>query len=139
VRLAPTAILALLAAAVLAGYSGQTKNDSAGDFQGDKKAVAQVIDDLSNAGSDKDAKEICTTIFAPEVAEKLKQGNRDCQDVVEEQLKDANSFGVDVKSVEVSGDTATARVESKYNGKDELRTVRLRKDGQAWRLVGIAQ
>jgi outer membrane PBP1 activator LpoA protein len=139
VRYAPPVILALLAAALLAGCSGQTKSNSADDFQGDKKAVAQVVDDLSNAGSDKDAKEICTTIFAPEVAEKLNQGNRDCQDVVKEQLKDANAFGLDVKSVDVSGTTATASVESKYDGEDKLQTLRFRKDGQAWRLVGFAQ
>jgi outer membrane PBP1 activator LpoA protein len=138
VRYAPPAILALLAAALLAGCSGQTKSNSADDFQGDKKAVAQVVDDLSNAGSDKDTKEICTTILAPEVAAKLKQGNTDCQDVIEDQLKDANAFGLDVKSVEVTGNTATAQVESTYDGEDKIQTLRFRKDGQAWRLVGFA-
>lgn len=138
-RFTPAVILALLAALALAGCSGQKKNDSAADFSGDQKAVAQVVDDLSNAGSDKDTKEICATIFAPEVADQLKQGDNDCQSVVEEQLKDANAFDLDVTSVKVTGDTATARVTSKYDGQDEVKTLRFRKDGQAWRLVGFAQ
>lgn len=138
-RFTPAVILALLAALALAGCSGQKKNDSAADFNGDQKAVAQVVDDLSNAGSDKNTKEICGTIFAPEVADQLKQGDNDCQSVVEEQLKDANAFDLDVTSVKVTGDTATARVTSKYDGQDEVKTLRFRKDGQAWRLVGLAQ
>lgn len=138
-RFTPAVILASLAALALAGCSGQKKNDSAADFTGDQKAVAQVVDDLSNAGSDKNTKEICATIFAPEVADQLKQGDNDCQSVVEEQLKDANAFDLDVTSVKVTGDTATARVTSKYDGQDEVKTLRFRKDGQAWRLVGLAQ
>jgi hypothetical protein len=139
VRSAPPAILAVLAVVVLAGCSGQTKNKSSDDFAGDQKAVAQVVDDLGNAGSDKDAKEICTSIFAPEVAAKLKQGNRDCQDVVDDQISDANVFDLTVKSVKVTGNTATARVESTFDGDDTLRTLSFRKDGQAWRLVSIAE
>jgi len=138
VRFAPPAILALLAAVVLAGCSGQTKNKSADDFSGDQKAVAQVVDDLGNAGSDGDAKEICTTIFARDVAAKLNVGNRDCQDIVDDQLSDANVFDLEVKSVKVTGNTATASVESEFDGEKELRTLGFRKDGQAWRLVSIS-
>jgi hypothetical protein len=137
VRFTPPALLALLAALVLAGCSGQTASNSADDFSGDQKAVAQVVDDLADAGSDGDAKEICDTLLSRELSAQLKQGNRDCQDIIDDQLSDANVFDLDVQSVQVDGDTATARVQSTFDGEDVLRTLRLERDGQAWRLVGI--
>jgi outer membrane PBP1 activator LpoA protein len=137
VRFTPPALLALLAAVVLAGCSGQTSSNSADDFNGEQKAVAQVIDDLADAGSDGDAKEICDTLLSRELSSKLKQGNRDCQDIVDDQLSDANVFDLDVKSIQITGDTATAQVESKFDGEDAVRTLRLERDGQAWRLTGI--
>jgi hypothetical protein len=137
VRFTAPALLALLAAAVLAGCSGQTSSNSADDFSGDQKAVAQVIDDLSSAGSDGDAKEICDTLLSRELSSQLQQGARDCQDVIDDQLSDANTFDLEVTEIEIDGDAATARVESTFDGEDVLRTLRLERDGQAWRLVGI--
>ena len=49
---APARPLALLVASALAlGACGQSSKDSAKDFQGDQKAVAQAIEDLQTQGS----------------------------------------------------------------------------------------
>jgi hypothetical protein len=130
-------LLALLAAGLLAGCSGQAANKAADEYKGDEKAVATVIDDFANAGQKGDAKEICNAVFAKEVADRLKQGTKDCQDVVADQLGDANSFKLDVKSVKVNGDTATANVTSPFDGKDQSRVLTFRKEGTTWRLLSM--
>lgn len=137
-RLSALVLPAALTAVLLTGCAGSSSNNSADDFHGDAKSVAQVIDDLGTAGSKRDAKEICTTIFASTVADKLKTGSEDCQDIVKHQLKDASDFDFTVKKVTVNGTSATAVVESKFNGHDVLRTIGLVKSANAWRVASIA-
>jgi hypothetical protein len=137
VRLPAFVLPAVLAATLLAGC-GATTTNNAGDFQGDKKAIAQVVDDLQKAAKGRaDTKEICNTIFAKTVADQLKQGSDDCQDAVRRQLKDASDFDVSVKTVTVNGNSATASVVSKVNGDDATQTLQFVKDGKAWRISGI--
>jgi hypothetical protein len=132
------ALMAAAAVAALAGCSGQAANDSSKDFHGDQKAVAQVIDDLGNAGKKGDGQKICNEILAPALVAKLNQGGRSCGAVVKEQFKSANVFTLDVKSVQVNGSQATAEVSSKFDGHDQLRRLRLRKQGQVWRVVSMS-
>jgi hypothetical protein len=138
VRLLPATLTAVAAASVLAGCSGQQTNKAADDYRGDQKAVAQVIDDLGNAGRKRDAKELCTSILSRQVVAKLRQGSKDCQDALTEQLKDAGNFDLKVKSIQVSGNTATAKVVSPVDGKDVEQTLTFQREGQAWRLAKLA-
>jgi hypothetical protein len=139
VRLPAFVLPAALAATLLAGC-GATTSNNADDFQGDQKSIAQVVDDLEKAakGGRPDTKEICNTIFATAVADKLKQGNEDCQDAVKRQLKDASDFDVEVKKITVNGNAATASVVSTVNGDDATQTLSFVKDGNAWRIAGLS-
>jgi hypothetical protein len=139
VRLPAFVLPAALAATLLAGC-GATTSNNADDFQGDQKSIAQVVDDLEKAakGGRPDTKEICNTIFAKAVADKLKQGNEDCQDAVKRQLKDASDFDVEVKKITVNGNAATASVVSTVNGDDATQTLSFVKDGNAWRIAGLS-
>jgi hypothetical protein len=133
-----TALLPVaLVAALLAGCSGQTSSKNAKDFTGEQKQIATVIDDLGSATRDRDGKQVCTSLLAPQLAAKLTQGTKTCADVIHDQLSDANIFGVDVKSIKVTGPTATAVVESQFNGKDVPRTLHLRKVGNSWRIESL--
>jgi hypothetical protein len=58
--------------------------------------------------------------------------------VIKEQLKSANVFTLDVKSVQVNGSQATAVVSSKFDGHDQLRRLRLSKQDQVWRVVSMS-
>ena len=137
-RLPAFVLPAALAATLLAGCGASTSNNTS-DFQGDKKAVAQVIDDLEKAskGTNPDTKEICNTIFAKAVADQLRQGDQDCQDAVKRQLKDSSDSDISVKSVNVDGNTANATVVSTVNGNDATQTLKLIRDGQTWRISGL--
>jgi hypothetical protein len=139
VRLPAFVLPAALAATLLAGCGASTTNN-AEDFQGDQKAVAQVIDDLEKAskGANPDTKEICNTIFAKAVADKLRQGSDDCQDAVKRQLKDVSDSDITVKRIAVNGNTAVATVVSSVNGDDATQTLNLSRDGQTWRIASLA-
>jgi hypothetical protein len=133
-----TALLPLaLTGALLSGCAAQSKSSNAKDFTGDQKSIATVIDDLSNAASDRDGKAVCDSILTSDDAAKLKQGTKTCADVVKDQLEDADVYKLDVKSIKVDGATATAVVESQFDGKDAPRTLSLVKQGNSWRIDGL--
>ena len=134
-----TAVLASAAAvaALVAGCAGQQTSNNADDYSGEQKAVAQVIDDLAEAGMKGEAGDICNTLFTSELADALNQDNRNCRDAVSDQLEDASSFSLDVERIEVSGDTATAVVRSDFDGTEEPRTLRFQKVNDTWRIAGL--
>lgn len=128
----------LVLAAALVGCAGQQGASNADDLSGEQKAVAQVVDDLSEAGLAGEAKDICNTIFAPEVADALKQGNSDCQEAVDNQLEDASNFDLDIEKITIDGTTATVVVTSEFDGEELPRTLTLEKSNNAWRIAGIS-
>src|SRR6185312_15490366 len=105
---------------------GQTSKDSAGDFQGEDKAVAQTVEDLQSASSKGDEDKICDEILAADLAGKIKarasKTQKTCADVLKDSLRDADSFELQVKKVAVNGTTATATVESDAKGDDKATT-----------------
>lgn len=138
-RTAATLLSALGAIAVLAGCSSTSKSKAADDYSGTQKDVVTVVDQLINSAAKKDGKEICTTVLADDLASKLKSGTKDCADAVNDQLDDASNFDLDVvkDGVTVTGDTATVKTTSDFNGKKTARTIRLAKQGTAWHITGI--
>lgn len=137
-RPAPVLLSAVLAVTVLAGCSSQSNSKEADDYSGADKAVVTIVDDLINAAAKKDGKEICTTVFANELAAKLKSGTTDCADAVDDQLDDASNFDLDITKVTVTGDTAQVVTTSDFNTDDEaVRTLTLGKQDNDWRITGI--
>ena len=140
VRSAPVYLSALAAVVVLAGCSSQSSSKAADDYSGAQKDVVTVVDDLINNASKKDAKEICTTVFASELADRIKGGSsQGCVDAVDDQLDDASNWDLDVveNGVTVSGDTATVKTTSDFDGKTTTRTLTLAKQDNDWRITGI--
>jgi len=139
VRTASVILSALVAVIVLAGCSSQSSSKAADDYSGDQKDVVKVVDDLINNAAKKDGKEICTTVFASALADKLANGSQGCADVVNDQLDDASNWDLDVvkDGVTVSGDTATVKTESDFSGKKTARTLTLSKQDNDWRITGI--
>jgi actin-like ATPase involved in cell morphogenesis len=139
VRLAPVSLAALVAAVALAGCASQSNSKAADDYSGAQKDVVTVVDDLVNNATKKDGKEICTTVFAKDLAAELQQGAKDCADAVNDQLDDASNWDLDVvkNGVTVSGDTATVKTTSDFDGKTTNRTLTLAKQDNDWRITGI--
>ena len=138
-RTAATLLSAIGAVAVLAGCSSQSTSKAADDYSGAQKDVVTVVDDLINNAAKKDGKEICTTILASDLAAQLKSGSSDCADAVNDQLDEASNWDLDVvkNGVTVTGDTATVRTTSDFDGDKTPRTLTLAKQGNDWRITGI--
>jgi Putative lumazine-binding len=136
---APHRYAALLLTLPLAlGACGQSTKDSAGDFKGDQKAVAQTVEDLQTAGRKSETSKICDDLLAPALVAKIKTAsNGACPDVLKDALSDADSFELQVKKVTVNGNTATAVVESDGGDKKRTDTLQLTKVGNAWKIATL--
>jgi hypothetical protein len=124
----------LLAAAGLATGCGASTSNSASDFSGVKKDVATTVDDLSSAAKKSDEAKICTDLLAPALIDTLRAADKNatCNTAINDAIKDADTFDMTVKSVDVTGDKATALVDSK--NKDANDTLALEKVGGRWKI-----
>jgi hypothetical protein len=137
---APARSAALLVASALAlGACGQASKDSAKDFKGDQKAVAQAVEDLQSAGAKHDGAKICNDLLAPALVTRIKQASsKQCDAVVKDALGDADAFELQVQKVTITGTTAKAVVQSQASGaKDRLDTLDLQKVGRSWRIASL--
>ena len=127
--------LGAIAAVALAGCTTQSTNDdSSGKFQGEQRLVANTIEDFESAASKGDQDQICRELLAkPLIATYAKRGGT-CEKAVDDALKDSDSFGLTVESVNITGTDATARVKADRGKKDVIRTIDLVKEGPGWRI-----
>ncbi|HWH96546.1 MAG TPA: nuclear transport factor 2 family protein [Baekduia sp.] len=136
---APTRLAALLVALPLAlGACGQTEKDSAKDFTGDQKAVAQTVEDLQKASRKNDEAKICNDLLAPALVAKIKTASKGtCEQALKDALQDADSYELQVKKVAIEGTSATATVTSDTGPKDRTDTLALAKVGGAWKIAEL--
>jgi hypothetical protein len=129
------ALLALVAALTFASCA--SSSDSSSDFEGDQREAASAVEDLQSAAHDDDASEICRTLLAKSLLDEIKGRGLECTTVVKKALDAADTTELDVKSVQVSGTTATARVESGSGDNATTRTVRLTREGRNWKIASL--
>jgi hypothetical protein len=132
-RLVRTTVVPILALLALAGC-GQAA-DSAGDFKGEEKKVAQVIEDLQEYAQQDDAGEICETILDPDAVQGIPGG--DCEKAMKQAIDEADNYDLTVDSVRVSGTTARARVKAGRD-EDQVETIELRKRSDLWKITRLA-
>jgi hypothetical protein len=134
---------ALLAAALLAAGCGSATKDSTGDFKGEARQVAVTIEDYQDAARKSDEEKICNDLLAPELVRMIeaagKGGRGSCPDHLKDSLRDADSFEITVKKVDVKGTTATATVKSEGRQEDRTDTMTLVKAGTPlrWRIATV--
>jgi hypothetical protein len=126
----------LLAAAGLATGCGASSSNSAADFSGVKKDVATTVDDLGSAAKKSDEVKICRDLLAPSLIATLRAANKSsCDTAVNDAIKDADTFDMTVKSVNVTGNAATAVVDSKRKSTND--TFTFEKVGGSWKISGF--
>jgi hypothetical protein len=126
---------ALALALLVAGCTSGTS--SSNDFEGEQKAVADVVGDLQSAGETGDAGKICTDIISTQLADEIKAAGASCEAELDKAIGDADDFDLSVESVEVNGDTATAEVKGRVGDRDQVRTFEFERDGDAWRATSF--
>ncbi len=132
------AVFVLLALAVLLSgcASGSGSSDTAEDFQGDQRAVATIVEDLEDAASNGDENEICRDLLAPALVRRLASAQGGCPAAVDTAIKNTDTFAIDVQSVRITGNTATARVKLEVGDRDRASTIGLTRPrpSAGWRI-----
>ena len=113
-----------------------TTTSTAG-FKGAEHEVAQTIADLQSDVAAGERKKICEKDLAAPVVTKL-GGQKACEAAVKNRVSEIDNTELQVESVKIDGDTATAQVKSVYEGKKQVRAVTLAKEGSRWRITAIA-
>jgi hypothetical protein len=126
----------VLAAAGLATGCGTAGSNSSKGFTGDKQAVAQTVEDLESAARKSDQAKICNDLLATQLIATIRSSGQSCTTAISHALDDADTFDLTVKSVTVSGTTATAVVESKKKTPAQD-TFKLVKEGGRWKIVSL--
>jgi hypothetical protein len=117
---------------------GQAVSSSAEDFQGDDRAVAEVVEELQDAGTSGDADRICADILATELVDRLRSAGSTCAEEMENAIDDADDFELQVEDVEVTGDTATATVGRGPDGDAGTATFEFTRENGQWRAIGLS-
>ena len=129
------AALCLLALA-LAGC-GSAPRDSAKDFKGDERDVADVVERLEKAARDDDPGIVCKALLSSKLLTALRAQGTNCNTGVKEAFKDADSLDLTVDDVSVSGSTATAKVKYRSLSDDRTATLSLQREGSAWKIASL--
>lgn len=112
-----------IAALIAIGASGILEQENADDFQGEEREVAAVVDRFED-----DSREtVCAEVVSTDLRAAL--GGADCPD----QLPSGLRAEIDVLTITITGDTATAVVEE---GGDTF-TLGFIREGGEWRLHSI--
>ena len=124
----------LALALALSGCGAQ--QDSA-DFEGEKKAVADVVEELQTAAKARQAEDICADVFSRGLTESFKAPGNDCVREIDKAVRDADDTELEVRAVTITGSTAQARVEGRIGSGTGLKVLGLTREGSAWRVSDL--
>lgn len=133
---------AMLAAIFIAGC-GAAGGSSTEKFKGEQRAVAEAVSDLEEAAQRGDAQRICDDLLAKPVVDRLIEAGRaapekrDCAQTLDESLKDADTFDLEVTKIVITGPHAVATVRSDAGNKDRDDNLAFVKEGRNWKLLEI--
>ena len=124
------AVLALVLSAC--GTASSTQNSK---FKGEQQDIVKVVDALATAGTRGDADKICKDILAKQLVTELKSAGGDCVSEMDRAIKDASDYDLQVTSVKINGDDATAQVRQGKSG--QVATFTFVKEGGAWKASAL--
>jgi Putative lumazine-binding len=110
---------------------------STSSFKGEAHAVAQAISDLQSDVTAGDQHKVCSGDLARAIVARLNAARGGCSEAIKHQLAEIDNPEVSVKTVQVSGTSASASVKSVFSGKSRLATLTLVKEGGRWRILSL--
>jgi len=132
-----TALALLVAALLLSSCGAAAPRDSAKNFSGAERDVANAVEDVESAARKSDADALCTRLLSASLLAGLKQQGTNCKTAVKEAYKDADSLDLTVKDVTISGEKATAKVTSGSGSDEKTDTLELEKSGGVWKISSL--
>jgi putative lumazine-binding protein len=126
-----TAFATLLAAAALLAVPGCGEDEEGG--------VRETLDAFARATAAKDYQRMCDDLLSPKLIEQIRRVNLPCEVALRTGLEDVEKPKLEIRSVKVDGDTASAKVHSTAaNQEPSDDTVRLEKVDGEWRIASLA-
>ena len=131
--------LALLGAPLLVlGLAACAKSVSTSGLKGESKSAAETIKNLQTDVTAGDQKKVCSNDLSSTLVAKLNTAKGGCQQAVKDQLVEVDSFEVTVDAISVNGSTATAKVTSKFAGKNHPSTLTLVNESGKWKISALS-
>jgi hypothetical protein len=127
--------LLVIAAALALSACGTASSSNDVKFTGAQKDVADVVDKLAAAGQRHNASTICDDILSKQVVAELKSAGGDCEDEMKDAISDATDYDLQVRSVKITGNNATAQVRQGDKGK--VATFTFVKESGGWRATSF--
>lgn len=103
--------LALIAVLVVLGLAGVFDDENAKSFSGEKKAVAQTVDDFESAADDDDGDRLCDLFTARFRATIAAGAGKPCPEAILEGNEGKRQAHLDIKSITITGDRAISRLD----------------------------
>jgi hypothetical protein len=126
--------LGLIAIVVVLAATGSFDRGNAKRFSGKRKQVARVVDDVESGLSDNDGARVCHELFTERWAALVSRGaGRSCVAFVDDVESGRRQAHLEVKSLTIAGDAATARIDE-GSTRETWRFVRA---GGRWRVDEI--
>jgi hypothetical protein len=105
-------------------------------FTGPANDVSKAISDLQSAAQRKDSGKICSQLLARALVTKLGGAGTACGQEMDKAIADADELTLDVQTIKVNGDQATARVRQGSDG--AFKQVTLVREAGAWKVAGVS-
>jgi hypothetical protein len=128
-------VLPTVAALALSACGTSTTSSSSVKFTGAQKDVADVVSKLASAGRRGDAATICNDILSKQLLTELKSAGGDCEAEMKNAIRDASDYDLQVRSVKVTGSSATAQVRQGKDG--PVATFTFVKESGGWRASAL--
>ena len=127
---------ALAGAALVLAACGGTSS-SATKFDGDERAVADVVEEIQEAAAKDDSARICRDLIVEALRKQIESGGQNCTKELELAIDDVDDYELEVVDVTVSGTTATAKVESADGTEDRTDTLEFTKEQGRWKATSL--
>jgi hypothetical protein len=127
--------LLVIAAALALSACGTASTSDDVKLTGAQKDVADLVDKLATAGQRHDASTICNDILSKQLLTELKNAGGDCETEMKDAISDATDYDLQVRSVKVNGNNATAQVRQGDDGK--VSTFTFVKESGGWRASAL--
>lgn len=128
--------LGLIATVVVLAVTGSFDRGNAKRFSGERKQVARVVDDVESGLDDNVGRRVCNELFTERWAALVARGaGKSCVAFVDGVGSGRRQAHIDVKSITIAGDSATARIDERGTH-ETWRFVRVR---GRWRVDEIAK
>jgi hypothetical protein len=127
---------ALCALALALGASACGETASTNGYKGESHKVAETVSNLQTDATALNQQKVCENDLAAVLTARL-GGKQECQTHLKNQLREIDALTMSIKSIEVNGNKASARVKSTYSGKSRLTTLLLVKEGSRWKVSGV--